>query len=86
MGSQGDNRRTTTKENIMADSRYPKYDANGKAIRAFEVIEVQTNGHEVSKGSFPVDAELSAHNLADNLNDAFGYSGVEYFVRVRRYA
>lgn len=70
----------------MNTSRHPKYDANGKAIRAFEVIEVQTNGHEVSKGSFPVDAEASAYNLADNLDRSFGYTGVEYFVRVRRFA
>lgn len=69
----------------MTTSRHPKYDANGKVIRAFEVIEVQTNGHEISKGQFPVDAEESAYNLADNLNRSFGYSGVEYFVRVHRY-
>lgn len=70
----------------MTTSRHPEHDANGKAIRAFEVIEVQTNGHEVSKGSFPVSAEDSAYSLADNLNDSFGYAGVEYFVRVHRYA
>lgn len=69
----------------MTTSRHPKYDSNGKAIRAFEVIEVQTNGEEISKGQFPVDAEASAYNLADNMNDTFGYSGVEYFVRVHRY-
>ena len=69
----------------MTDNR-ATYDKNGKAIRAFEVIEVQTNGHEVSKGSFPADAAQTADNLAANLNNAFGYAGVEYFVRVHRYA
>lgn len=63
----------------------PKYDHNGKAVRAFEVIEVQTNGHEISHGQFPVDAELSALNLAENMNEFFGHSGVEFFVRTHRY-
>ncbi|WKV24417.1 hypothetical protein [Enterobacter phage ST22] len=71
---------------MTTTSRHPKYDHNGKAIRSFTVVEIQTNGHEVKKGEFPVDAEASAYNLADSLDHAFGYTGVEYVVRVNRYA
>lgn len=62
------------------------YNNNGKAIRAFDVIEVQTNGHEVKKASYPACMETTADDLARKLNDENGWSGVEYFVRVRRYA
>ena len=71
---------------MTTTSRHTKYDSNGKAMRSLEVIEVQTNGHDVSKGTFPVDAEDASYNMADNLNRSFGYNGVEYFVRVHRYA
>lgn len=70
----------------MTTTTEPKYDHNGKAIRAYEVIEVQTNGHEISHGSFAPSAKLSAYNLAENMNDAFGFGGVEFFVRVLRFA
>lgn len=64
----------------------PAIDKNGKAIAGYEVIEVQTNGHEVKRGYFAAACGDSAYALADSLENEFGYTGVEYFVRVRRFA
>lgn len=63
-----------------------KYDENGKAIAGYEVIEQQTNGETVRMGYFPAGCRESAENLVASLNDEFGWRGVEYYVKVRRFA
>lgn len=62
------------------------YNNNGKAISGFDVIEAQTNGHEIKKASFSAMCEDSANRLRNALENEFGYTGVYYYIRVRRYA
>lgn len=61
------------------------YDNNGKEIAAFDLIELQTNGHEIKRKSYPACMEDVAYSSAYYLNEEFGHSGVEFFIRVRRY-
>lgn len=62
------------------------YNNNGKEIAGFDVIEVQTNGEEIKKASYPACLEDTADNLAYALDKEFGHTGVYYIVRTRRYA
>lgn len=61
------------------------YDNKGKAIAGFDLIELQTNGHEIKRKSYPACMEEAADRAAYDLNEEFGHSGVEFFIRVRRY-
>lgn len=62
------------------------YNNNGKEIAGFDVIEVQTNGEEIKRASYPACLEDTADRLASSLENEFGYTGVYFFVRVRRYS
>lgn len=62
------------------------YNNNGKAISGFDVIEVQTNGEEIKKASYSALCEETANRLRNSLENEFGYTGVYYYIRVRRYA
>lgn len=61
------------------------YNNNGKEIAGFDLIELQTNGHEIKRKSFPACMETEADRAAYDLNEEFNHAGVEFFIRVRRY-
>lgn len=57
------------------------YNKNGKAVRAFKVIEVQPNGHEIEKACWnPAEKEF-AQLQCQKANEEGNVSGVEYYVK-----
>lgn len=67
-------------------NNHPTYDTNGKAIRSYNVIEVQPNGHEIQKSIWnPAEKDFAYCQCAD-LNLDGNAHGVEYFVRVQRFS
>lgn len=57
-----------------------------KAIRKYEVIEVQPNGTEIVKASWnPAEKDLAYIQCSD-LNEYGNTYGIEYFVRIKRFA
>lgn len=63
-----------------------KLDKNGKAIRKLQIIEVQTNGHDSVKQEFEPSEVDECLEMSNNLNEQFGYGGIEYFVKTLRFA
>lgn len=63
-----------------------KVNVMGKSIRAYEVIEVQPNGHEIVKSSWNPAEKDFAYCQCSDFNKEGNTHGVEYFVKVKQFA
>lgn len=64
----------------------PKHDTNGKAVRAYQIVEVQPNGERIKKSQFSPAEILAASEYCAQLNSEWNQVGVEYFVQTLRFA
>lgn len=64
----------------------PKYDTNGKGVRAYQIVEVQPNGERIKKAQFSPAEIVEASEKCAELNSEWNHIGVEFFVKTLRFA